>query len=194
MILQVVSRIGIQKTFWPRTYVLFWWGMVHFTGYINSQNNRYWSTENPHAVHEVPLHDWNLWFDVQLVHGGQFSLCLFINQSIPNVMLDWFCHPSSVNWLMMKTHMGILCKIMHQPSFTLCSDYTSLHKLFEHWYAIRQAGWLLQFLLWTVFCQVRFQVLTAASMKMVVFWVVVMCSLVEVLPWRWRQQAPLKRQ
>lgn len=25
--------------------------------YVNSQNNRYWSTENPHAVHEVPVHD-----------------------------------------------------------------------------------------------------------------------------------------
>jgi hypothetical protein len=29
-ILQVVSGIGIQRTFWPRTYVLFWWGMAHF--------------------------------------------------------------------------------------------------------------------------------------------------------------------
>jgi hypothetical protein len=27
------------------------------SGYINSQNNRYWSTESHHAVHEVPLHD-----------------------------------------------------------------------------------------------------------------------------------------
>jgi hypothetical protein len=27
------------------------------SGYINSQNSTYWSTENPHAVHEVPLHD-----------------------------------------------------------------------------------------------------------------------------------------
>jgi hypothetical protein len=27
------------------------------SGYINSQNNRYWSTENPYAVYEVPLHD-----------------------------------------------------------------------------------------------------------------------------------------
>ena len=29
----------------------------HLTGYINSQNNRYWSTDNPHQLHEVPLHD-----------------------------------------------------------------------------------------------------------------------------------------
>jgi hypothetical protein len=27
------------------------------SGYMNSQDNRYWSTENPHAVYEVPLHD-----------------------------------------------------------------------------------------------------------------------------------------
>lgn len=25
--------------------------------YVNSHNNRYWSTENPHVVHEVPLHN-----------------------------------------------------------------------------------------------------------------------------------------
>jgi len=29
----------------------------HLSGYINSQNNRYWSTDNPHQVHEIPLHD-----------------------------------------------------------------------------------------------------------------------------------------
>jgi hypothetical protein len=27
------------------------------SGYVNSQNNRYWSTENPNAVHEVLLQD-----------------------------------------------------------------------------------------------------------------------------------------
>jgi hypothetical protein len=25
--------------------------------YVNSQNNRHWGRENPHIVHEVPLHD-----------------------------------------------------------------------------------------------------------------------------------------
>jgi hypothetical protein len=25
-------------------------------GYINSEDNRYWSTEDPHAVNEVPVH------------------------------------------------------------------------------------------------------------------------------------------
>jgi hypothetical protein len=54
---------------------------------------------------------------------------------------------------------------------------------------------------------VRFEVLTAASMKMTVFWVVATCILIEVYrqssinrammedssPWCWRQQAALKR-
>lgn len=29
----------------------------HLHGYVSSQNNRYWSTEKPDFVHEVPLHD-----------------------------------------------------------------------------------------------------------------------------------------
>jgi hypothetical protein len=28
----------------------------HLQGYINMQNNRYWSSQNPHLTHEVPLH------------------------------------------------------------------------------------------------------------------------------------------
>ncbi|PSN43843.1 hypothetical protein C0J52_11885 [Blattella germanica] len=29
----------------------------HLRGHVASQNNRYWSTENPHLIHDVPLHD-----------------------------------------------------------------------------------------------------------------------------------------
>jgi hypothetical protein len=28
----------------------------HFRGYVNSQNFRIWSVENPHAVHRISLH------------------------------------------------------------------------------------------------------------------------------------------
>jgi hypothetical protein len=40
---------------------LFWRGFT-LTSYVNRQNtsNKYWNTENPHAVHEVPLHDLNV--------------------------------------------------------------------------------------------------------------------------------------
>jgi hypothetical protein len=30
---------------------------LHLSGYVNGQNNRYRSAENPHSIHEVPLHD-----------------------------------------------------------------------------------------------------------------------------------------
>lgn len=29
----------------------------HLNGYVNSQNNRYWATENPHETFQMPLHD-----------------------------------------------------------------------------------------------------------------------------------------
>ena len=29
----------------------------HLSGYVNSQNNRYWSSDNPHEFQEQPLHD-----------------------------------------------------------------------------------------------------------------------------------------
>jgi hypothetical protein len=28
----------------------------HLSGYVNSQNSRFWSSENPNLFHEVPLH------------------------------------------------------------------------------------------------------------------------------------------
>ncbi|KAJ4436824.1 hypothetical protein ANN_16956 [Periplaneta americana] len=29
----------------------------HLSGYVNTQNNHYWDSENPHRFHEQPLHD-----------------------------------------------------------------------------------------------------------------------------------------
>jgi hypothetical protein len=28
----------------------------HLQGYLNTQNKQYWSSQNPHLTHEVPLH------------------------------------------------------------------------------------------------------------------------------------------
>jgi hypothetical protein len=29
----------------------------HLSGFVNAQSTRQWDTENPHAEHEIPLHD-----------------------------------------------------------------------------------------------------------------------------------------
>jgi hypothetical protein len=36
----------------PQRHFVPWF---HLQGYINTQNNRYWSSQNPHLTHEVPL-------------------------------------------------------------------------------------------------------------------------------------------
>jgi hypothetical protein len=33
----------------------------HLSDYVHSQNNRCWSAENPHSVHEVSIHDVKFW-------------------------------------------------------------------------------------------------------------------------------------
>jgi hypothetical protein len=52
------------------------------SGYINSENNRHWSTENPHTVQELPLHDLEIAVSVWRIVG----LMYFMIQPIPNVM------------------------------------------------------------------------------------------------------------
>jgi hypothetical protein len=34
--------------------------LFHLSGYVNTQNTRLWSSKNPYAVHEKPLHDQKL--------------------------------------------------------------------------------------------------------------------------------------
>jgi hypothetical protein len=59
----------------------------HLSGLVNAQNTCHWDTENPHAVHEVPLHDQKVgpWCAVSgqkiirpvffLQHGEPEALC-----------------------------------------------------------------------------------------------------------------------
>jgi hypothetical protein len=30
--------------------------MIHLSGYVNKQTKQIWNEENPHAIHQVPLH------------------------------------------------------------------------------------------------------------------------------------------
>jgi hypothetical protein len=51
-----INPVDIEVTQQPR-YVFFpdeaWF---HLSGYVNSQNSFFWSSENAHLFHEVPLH------------------------------------------------------------------------------------------------------------------------------------------
>jgi hypothetical protein len=95
-----------------------------------------------------------------------------------------------MNWIIII----IIIIIIYDRLFTVCRSVWRNH------YGIRQIR-----ILRTSTNFVRFQVLTAASMKMVVFWVVAPCSLVEVYrnfkddcclrhqsdeSWWWRQSDP----
>jgi hypothetical protein len=44
-----VSEINSQLTFFSDE------AWFHLQGYINTQNNRYWNSQNPHLTHEVLL-------------------------------------------------------------------------------------------------------------------------------------------
>ena len=41
----------------PLLYFMWDEAWFHLSGYVNSQNTRHWSSENPHVIHETPLHD-----------------------------------------------------------------------------------------------------------------------------------------
>lgn len=41
----------------PTRYFMSDEAWFHLSGHVNSQNTRYWSVENPHVLHESPLHD-----------------------------------------------------------------------------------------------------------------------------------------
>ena len=51
----------------------------HLLGYVNSQKTGYWSSENPHVIHETPLHDLKIgvWCAVS---GTKIVGPIFLNQ------------------------------------------------------------------------------------------------------------------
>jgi hypothetical protein len=78
----------------------------NLNSYVNSQNNRYYSTQNPHAVHEVPLHNLNVgaiserWIiGIGRFHdtitSGRYILPPFFDQLLTN-----------------KNRTGVLCKVL----------------------------------------------------------------------------------
>ena len=52
----------------------------HLTGYVNKQNNRIWSSDNPHMTHEMPLHDQKL--GVWVAMSRKRIIVLFFNEIV----------------------------------------------------------------------------------------------------------------
>jgi hypothetical protein len=52
----------------------------HLHGYINTQNNRYWSSQNPHLTHEVLLHP--VKFGVWCVVSARIVGLVFFNETV----------------------------------------------------------------------------------------------------------------
>jgi hypothetical protein len=66
------------------------------SGYVNSQNNRYWSIENPHALSDVSLHDLRVgdWCAISAQKITRFML--FHKENTEHS--ETFCNsPSSIN-------------------------------------------------------------------------------------------------
>jgi hypothetical protein len=66
----------------------------HLRGYVNSQNNRYWSAENPHSIHKVPLHDvkFEVWCAISAhrIHGPVFFQETINSERYVRVILNPF--------------------------------------------------------------------------------------------------------
>jgi hypothetical protein len=69
------GEIGLHLTFFPDE------AWFHLREYINMQNNHYWSSQNPHLTHEVPLHlvKVGVWC---AVNARLLDLCFLMKQLI----------------------------------------------------------------------------------------------------------------
>ena len=52
---------------------------LHLSGYINSQNSKLWSTDNPHSLHKTSLHDKKVGVWVAISRRKIFGLIFFMN-------------------------------------------------------------------------------------------------------------------
>jgi hypothetical protein len=84
----------------------------HLSGYINAQNNRYWSSINPRQTFEVPLHDQKIgvWCAITAsrIVGPVFFKALLIQSG----MSVTFYGPFSGALRKKKRHTVILCKMV----------------------------------------------------------------------------------
>jgi hypothetical protein len=80
----VEGEINPQLTFFSAE------AWFHLQGYVNAQNNRYWSSQNPHLTHEAPLHPVKVVSCVLQVQEGLLDLCFLTKQLIVKNMFGLF--------------------------------------------------------------------------------------------------------
>jgi hypothetical protein len=70
----VEGEIDLQPTFFSDE------AWFRLQGYINTQNNQYWDSQNPHQSHEVPFHPMKV--GVWCAVSARISLAVFFNKTI----------------------------------------------------------------------------------------------------------------
>lgn len=69
----------------------------HLSGYVNSQNSRLWSSDNPLSVHKTPLHDKKVGVWVAISRHRIVGPIFFTNtQKTASAIVQIFFTPSSV--------------------------------------------------------------------------------------------------
>jgi hypothetical protein len=66
----------------------------HLQGYINTQNNRYWNSKNPHLTMKSCSIQWKFVSDVLYMQEGFLHPCFLTKQLIAKDMYRWFSENS----------------------------------------------------------------------------------------------------
>jgi hypothetical protein len=97
----------------------------NLSGHVNSQNNRYCSSENPQALIQLILYDQNIAYGVRLAQTVSLDRYFMRELLMLNDTLMKYCIHFSLIWHLQNKDSFILCKMARL--------HTRLRKLSEHY-------------------------------------------------------------